>query len=198
MKTIVVATRNQGKVAEIKGAIEHLGVTVRSLSEFSAIPEAVEDGLTFEDNAIIKARYYAAHTGYACLADDSGLEVDALGGQPGVYSARYAGENADDAANNSKLLAALENVPPERRTARFRCVLAFADKTGTVITADGSCEGIILDTPQGQGGFGYDPLFFMPELGKTLAEVSVTEKNAISHRGRALKNIVPKLEERLS
>lgn len=197
MKTIVVATKNQGKVAEIKGAIEHLGVTVRSLSEFSAIPEAVEDGLTFEDNAMIKARYYAAHTGHACLADDSGLEVDALDGQPGVYSARYAGENADDAANNSKLLAALEHVPPEMRTARFRCVLAYVDKTGTVITAEGSCEGIILDAPQGQGGFGYDPLFFMPELGKTLAEVSVAEKNAVSHRGRALKNIVPKLEERL-
>lgn len=197
MRTIVVATKNQGKVAEIKGALDHLGVRVMSLSDFSPVAEAVEDGQTFEENAVIKARYYAAHTGHACLADDSGLEVDALGGAPGVFSARYAGEHADDEDNNRKLLEELRDVPAERRTARFRCVLAFVDENNAVITADGSCEGIILTAPQGHGGFGYDPLFYMPELGKTLAEVSVAEKNGISHRGQALRNLVRKIEGQL-
>lgn len=197
MRTIVVATKNQGKVAEIKGALDHLGVSVMALSEFSPVAEAVEDGQTFEENAVIKARYYAAHTGHACLADDSGLEVDALGGAPGVFSARYAGEHADDEANNRKLLEALRDVPAERRTARFRCVLALVDENNVVITADGSCEGFILEAPRGHGGFGYDPLFYMSELGKTLAEVSVAEKNKISHRGQALRNLVRKIEGQL-
>lgn len=197
MKTVVVATKNQGKVAEIRSVLAQLELTVLSLSEFSPVAEAVEDGLTFEDNAVIKAKYYAAHTGRACLADDSGLEVDALGGAPGVYSARYAGEDADDGANNRKLLEALHSVPAGQRTARFRCVLALVDENGLTITADGSCEGIILEAPRGQGGFGYDPLFYVPELGKTLAEVSLTEKNKISHRGQALRNLVRKLEGQL-
>lgn len=197
MKTLVVATQNKGKVVEIASVLAHLPVTVMSLADFKPLPEAVEDGLTFAENAIIKAKYYAKLTGHACLADDSGLEVDALGGEPGVYSARYAGEDANDAANNLKLLDMLRQVPACERTGRFRCVLAFVDEDGTVITADGSCEGIILDEPKGQGGFGYDPLFHMPELGKTLAEISVEEKNKISHRGRALRNLVPQIEERL-
>ncbi|MCX7781369.1 MAG: XTP/dITP diphosphatase [Negativicutes bacterium] len=196
MRTVVVATRNKGKVAEIAVALAHLSLNVVSLANFADMPEPVEDGQTFRDNAVIKAKYYARHTGLACLADDSGLEVDALGGEPGVYSARYAGENADDAANNRKLLAKLAGVPVDQRTGRFRCVLAYIDETGEIITAEGSCEGVILAEPRGEGGFGYDPLFYLPELGKTLAEISVAEKNKISHRGQALRNFVTKLEER--
>ena len=198
MKLIVVATKNQGKAAEIQSLFRPLGVEIRTLSSFGDIPEAVEDGETFEANAIIKARYYAAHTGHACLADDSGLEVDALGGEPGVYSARYAGEHATDADNNEKLLAKLAETPSAKRTGRFRCVLALIDEKGELLTAEGSCEGVILTEARGQGGFGYDPLFFMPELGKTLAEVSLAEKNAVSHRGKALRNLVQKLEARLA
>lgn len=193
MSELVVATKNKGKVAEIAAALAALPVAVRSLDEFPAGPEAEESGDTFEANAILKATHYALHTGRACLADDSGLEVDALGGEPGVYSARYAGADATDAANNAKLLAALAGVPAERRTARFRCVLAYVAPDGTLLTADGTCEGVILDGPRGVGGFGYDPLFHMPGLGKTLAELDVADKNAVSHRGQALRNMAAKL-----
>ncbi|GBG56561.1 non-canonical purine NTP pyrophosphatase [Sporomusaceae bacterium FL31] len=197
MKEIVIASKNAGKVAEIAAALQHLPVKVMSLADFAEIPDAIEDGSTFAENALIKAKYYSAHTGRACLADDSGLEVDALQGAPGVYSARYAGESATDADNNHKLLTEMIQVDSDNRTARFRCVLAFIDTNDTVITADGTCEGVILDAARGTEGFGYDPLFYIPALKKTLAEISIADKNAISHRGAALKSLAAKLMEYL-
>lgn len=193
MREIVVATGNRGKVAEIAAALAAQPVKVLALTELGDIPEAVESGDTFEANAVLKATHYSLYTGKPCLADDSGLEVDALGGAPGVYSARYAGENASDAANNHKLLTELAPVPEEEWTARFRCVLAYVDPDGTLLSAQGTCEGIILREPRGQGGFGYDPLFYVPALGKTLAELALAEKNAVSHRGQALRNMATKL-----
>ena len=193
MKEVVVATGNKGKVAEIELALAKLPIKVLSLSDFGPIPEAVEDGESFMDNAILKARHYAKYTGKACLADDSGLEVDVLQGAPGIYSARYAGEVSNDAANNQKLLTELANVEREKRTAKFRCVLAFVDADGTIVTTDGACPGVIGTEKRGTGGFGYDSLFFVPELGKTMAELSKDEKNAMSHRGRALEKMVIEL-----
>jgi XTP/dITP diphosphohydrolase len=193
MTAIVVATRNRGKVMEIAAALAALPVEIVSLDQFPAIPDAEESGDTFTANAILKATHYALHTGQPCLADDSGLEVDALNGAPGVYSARYAGPEADDAANNAKLLAALAGVPESGRTGRFRCVLAYVDPDGTLLTAEGTCEGLILAEPRGTSGFGYDPLFFFPGTGKTLAEMAVADKNAVSHRGQALRNMATML-----
>jgi XTP/dITP diphosphohydrolase len=195
MKKIVVATNNQGKVVEIEAMLSKFSVAVSSLAAYEKIPEAVEDGKTFQENAILKAKHYALYTKEVCLADDSGLEVDALHGAPGVYSARYAGETATDEENNQKLLAELKGVPSEERTARFRCVLALVDGDKVLFTASGTIEGIMLEAPRGEGGFGYDPLFFVPSLGKTLAEVTVVEKNSISHRGQALKNLGDMLAE---
>ena len=195
-RPLVFATRNKGKLVELRALLP--GVDVRSLDETGHdVPEVVEDADTFAGNASKKAREVARATGCPALADDSGLEVDALGGAPGVWSARYAGEPANDAANNAKLLAALAGVPPERRTARFRAVLALADPAGPlgdrVITADGACEGVILDAPRGTGGFGYDPLFFAPELGQTFAEAGVGPKSDLSHRARAMQAMRPQL-----
>ena len=186
MMELVVATRNRGKVAEIEQKLASLPIRVLSLADYGDIPEAPETGDTFAANAEEKARYYMAATGRACLADDSGLEVDALQGGPGVYSARYAGEDADDAANNRKLLAELTGVQPADRKGRFRCALALVTPEGELRRADGVVEGVILEEARGTGGFGYDPLFLLPELGKTMAELSAAEKNSISHRGRAL------------
>jgi XTP/dITP diphosphohydrolase len=186
MKTIVVATKNRGKLREIQAALAGLDLKIRSLDDFPSAPEVVEDGETFAENAGKKARAIAAHTGLPALADDSGLAVDALGGAPGVFSARYAGETADDAANNRKLLAALQNVPPAKRTARFVCVLALAFPGGRTVFAEGFCEGRIIDSLKGEGGFGYDPVFFSPELGITFAEATREQKLSVSHRGRAL------------
>lgn len=193
MKTIVVGTSNRGKVAEIAAALAALPVEVLSLEAFPDVPEAEENGDTFAANAVMKATHYALHTGRPCLADDSGLEVDALGGAPGVYSARYAGPGGGDEACNAKLLAALADVPAEGRTARFRCVLAYVDPEGALLTAEGTCEGVILAAPRGTGGFGYDPLFHFPAAGKTLAEMTVAEKNAVSHRGQAVRNMATML-----
>ena len=193
-RPLVFATRNKGKLVELRALLP--GVDVLSVDEAAQrigrdIPDVVEDADTFAGNAAKKAREVAAITGMPALADDSGLEVDALGGAPGVYSARYAGDQHDDAANNAKLLAELATVPADKRTARFRAVLALADVTGPlgteVITADGTCEGVILDAPRGTGGFGYDPLFFAPELGRTFAEAGVGPKSDLSHRARAMK-----------
>jgi len=190
VKQVVVATKNAGKVKEMADALAELGVEVLDLNAFGDLAAPVEDGDTFAANAITKARHYCSLTGKPCLADDSGLEVDALHGEPGVYSARYAGEGATDEANNAKLLAKLASIDEPRRTARFRCVLAFVGPNGTTITTEGTCEGTILRQYRGQGGFGYDPIFYVPELGKTFAELSTEEKNSISHRGRALKKMV--------
>ena len=199
---LVFATRNRGKVAELRELLADSGIDVRAIDELDRpVPEVVEDGDTFHDNAIKKAREVSAAAGLPALADDSGLEVDALGGAPGVISARYAGPDATDAANNDKLLHALAGVPPERRTARFRAVLALADVSGRLgdrtITAEGACEGHILEAPRGTGGFGYDPLFFAPELGATFAEVGIGAKGGLSHRARAMASIKPRLVEYL-
>jgi XTP/dITP diphosphohydrolase len=202
---LVFATRNQGKLVELRALLE--GVEVLSIAEAEArlgitIPEVVEDADTFAGNAAKKAREVSAATGLPALADDSGLEVDALDGAPGVWSARYAGEGAGDAANNAKLLAALAGIPAERRTARFRASLALADVRGSlgadVITADGTCEGIVLEAPRGTGGFGYDPLFFAPELDQTFAEAGVGPKGHLSHRARAMRSIAPRLLDYLA
>lgn len=193
MIEIVVASKNAGKVAEFASVLADLPVKVRALSDFGNVTEAIEDGETFYANAVLKAEHYAKITGLPCLADDSGLEVDALGGAPGVYSARYSGDNATDEANNSKLLNELAKDEGSSRTARFRCALALVSPGRHMITAEGTCEGIIIDEPRGQGGFGYDPLFYVPEMGKTLAEMTMTEKNSISHRGQAIRNLAVKL-----
>jgi len=189
-RPLVFATRNRGKLVELRALLP--GIEVRSLDDIH-VPDVVEDADTFAGNAAKKAREVSQATGLPALADDSGLEVDALGGAPGVYSARYAGEGHDDSANNKKLLAALAGVPAEKRTARFRAVLALADVAGPlgseVITADGTSEGVILEAPRGTGGFGYDPLFFAPELGMTFAEAGVGPKSDLSHRARAMKAI---------
>jgi len=188
----VFATRNRGKLVELRDLLP--GIDVRAVDEFD-VPDVVEDADTFAGNAIKKAREVSAATGLPALADDSGLEVDALGGAPGVISARYAGDGHDDAANNAKLLAALTGVA--NRTARFRAVLALADVKGPlgreVLTADGACEGTILTAPRGTGGFGYDPLFFSPELGMTFAEAGTGTKSHLSHRARAMQAMKPKL-----
>ena len=201
-RPLVFATRNKGKLVELRQLLAGKGVEVLSIDEAEErlgrrIPEVEEDAATFEGNAIKKAREVSAATGLPALADDSGLEVDALGGAPGVISARYAGAGAGDAANNTKLLDALARVPPEQRTARFRACLALADVSGglgeQVITADGTCEGVILDAPRGAGGFGYDPLFYSPELAMTFAEAGVGAKGQLSHRARAMRAIAPRL-----
>jgi XTP/dITP diphosphohydrolase len=156
--------------------------------------ELREDGDTFEANALQKARQAAAATGLPALADDSGLEVDALGGAPGVYSARYAGVGATDEANNAKLIEAMRGVPPERRGVRYRCVAAFVDPAGgREVWRAGSCEGRLLEAPRGSGGFGYDPLFFVPELNVTMAEIEIDQKNRLSHRAAAFRALATAL-----
>lgn len=182
---IVVATRNRGKLEELSGMLSPMGVEVKSMDDYPHIPDVLEDGKTFEENAIKKARAVAEATGEIALADDSGLEVDLLGGAPGVYSARFAGEERDDRANNEKLLRLLAGAPREKRGAAFRCVVALAQPGGWVFTTEGACRGVIGDRPEGEGGFGYDPLFIVPELGKTFAQLDMETKNSISHRGKA-------------
>lgn len=186
MKRLVVATLNKGKLKEISAILADLPVEVLSLMDHPELPPAVEDGETFEANAAKKALHVATSTGCLTLADDSGIEVDALGGAPGVQSARFAGPEATDAANNAKLLRLMEAVPEERRTARFRCVMAIATPEGRVEVAEGVCEGLLSRREMGDKGFGYDPLFFVPEYGMTFGELPEGIKNAISHRGRAL------------
>ncbi|ABO51189.1 non-canonical purine NTP pyrophosphatase, rdgB/HAM1 family [Desulforamulus reducens MI-1] len=184
---LVLATNNKGKVKELAELLKPCGYQVVSIGEFPGFTEVEEDGNTFADNAIKKALAAAEFTGELALADDSGLEVDALKGAPGVYSARFAGEPKDDTANNAKLLSLLEGVPQDHRTARFRCVIAIAEPNGRIHTAEGSCEGVILRELKGEGGFGYDPLFYVPEYKQTFAELDMEKKNSISHRGKALK-----------
>lgn len=182
---IVVATRNRGKLEELASMLGPLGVEVKSLDQYPHAPEVVEDGETFAENAVKKARTVAEATGEIAMADDSGLEVDCLGGAPGVYSARFAGEGKDDLANNEKLIRLMKGVSREKRGAGFRCVVALALPGGRVFTAEGVCRGIIGEQPRGEGGFGYDPLFIVPDLGKTFAQLDMETKNAISHRGKA-------------
>ena len=191
---ILLATGNAGKVREILDVLGDLPVKIRRLSEFPGLPEAVESGATFEENAAIKAMHYAGLTDLVTLAEDSGIEIDALGGAPGVYSARFSGEHGDDAANNAKVIEQLRTVPQARRTGRFRCVCVLASADKVIARAEGAIEGRILDELRGGGGFGYDPLFYVPELGCTTAEISREQKNQISHRGKALRAIKSQIE----
>ena len=186
MRELVVATRNPGKIRELELLLQGVVATVVPIGSFPDLPDVDEDGATFAENAVKKARIAAKATGLPALADDSGLMVDALGGRPGVFSARFAGEGAGDAANNLKLLRELAGIPASGRTAAFHCVLAFCLPDGTCRTFEGRLPGKILDEQQGDGGFGYDPLFLVPEYGQTLAQLSLEIKNRISHRGRAL------------
>jgi len=195
---LVLATRNSGKVKELQELLAGAGVEVVSLTDFPGVPEVVEDGDTFQANAIKKAREVAEAVGEVTLSDDSGLEVDYLNGAPGVISARFAGAQHDDAANNRKLLALLSGVPWEKRTGRFRCVVAIAVPGGKTETVEGSCEGVIGTEPRGDQGFGYDPLFFVPKYEKTFAELDATEKNLISHRGKALKKALGVLKRTIA
>jgi XTP/dITP diphosphohydrolase len=193
---LLFATRNRGKIAELTQLVQPFGYEVLSLDDFSAMPEVVEDAPTFAGNAEKKARTALAATGCASLADDSGLEVDALGGAPGVWSARYAGPQHDDEANKAKLLAAMAEVPDGKRTARFRCALAFIDENGALLETDGACEGRIARAPRGTGGFGYDPLFLVGDGARTMAELSPEEKNRVSHRGEAMRKLASALASR--
>ncbi len=184
---VVLATRNRGKIREIKDILSHIeGLEILTLDDFPGIDLPPEDGETFRDNALKKARYVSHKTSLPALADDSGLEVDALGGRPGVYSSRYAGPDATDEENVKRLLDELRDVPFEERTARFRCVIAIVYPSGREETFEGVLEGTIATEPSGKGGFGYDPVFFVPSMGKTIASISSVEKNRISHRGIAL------------
>ena len=185
IRELVLATRNRHKGEELAALLGGLGITIRTLDEFPDAPEVVEDGDTCEVNAIKKARTIAEFTGLPAVADDTGLVVDALGGRPGVYAARYAGEDATYDDNCRKLLLELRGVPRERRTARFLTVAAIALPSGGIRVAQGILEGEIAEEASGTLGFGYDPLFLIPELGKTLAELSPDQKNAISHRAKA-------------
>ena len=193
MIDLLVATTNNGKFAEIQAFLEHLPIRIISLSDLQDPPAVAEDGQSFEENALKKARTLAEWSGYRTLADDSGLEVDALNGKPGILSARFSGVEGDDAANNSKLLEELSEVPEEKRTARFVCALALCAPTslsGKQCIARGSCEGLIGFAAKGKNGFGYDPLFFFPPLNRTFGEIDQQTKITISHRGKALKNLV--------
>lgn len=202
MREILLATGNRKKareMAEILGGDDLDGrVRWRLLSEFTGGPEPVEDGATFLANACIKAHHYARISGLWAIADDSGLEVDALGGEPGVRSARYAGEPTDDRANNALLIRRLQGVPPERRTARFHCVVVLSDGRDVLASADGTVEGRIVDTPRGANGFGYDPHFWVEGEGMTTAEMPVERKHAISHRGQALRKLHAELARLLA
>ena len=198
---IVLGTNNRHKVAEIREkiarseALRSLGVRVEivPLSEFPAAPEIIEDRDTFEGNAVKKAMTLARALGMPVVADDSGLQVDALGGRPGVMSARYAGVHGDYEANNRKVLREMANVPPDKRTARFVTVVAFAKPDGLVFTAEGRVEGLITAAPRGTNGFGYDPIFLLPNRGLTMAQLTLAEKNAVSHRAAAIESFCEKL-----
>lgn len=209
--TLLIATRNKGKTAEFRAAFAALGVQVADLNEYEGgrdIPDIVEDGDTFEANATIKAKAVSDATGLPALADDSGLVVDALGGAPGVYSARYAGEGASDADNNAKLLRELQaagasvaeddapGVPAPLSIARFVSCLVIYKPGGDTLSAEGTVEGYVTGAPRGAGGFGYDPLFWLPAQGRSMAELSVADKNAISHRGQALAKLLRQLDQR--
>lgn len=195
MREILLATNNPNKAREMQEILGEgvspagLKVRWRLLSEFGPWPEPVEDGDTFLANAELKARHYAALSGRWTIADDSGLEVDALGGDPGVRSARYAGNRKDDRANNLLLVERLAGVPAGRRTARFRCAVALCDAEGVLAAAEGTIEGCIIDEPRGCNGFGYDPHFYVPSAAMTAAEMPPDRKNAISHRGQALRRL---------
>jgi len=198
MKRVLIATSNPGKLRDFAGAAAALGIEIASIPNFSSLPAVIEDGTTFEANARKKAEAYSRHSpDQIVLADDSGLEVDALDGAPGVHSARYAADqphlaasNTEDEANNARLLRELKNVPPEKRTARFVCVIAAARNGQILGVFRGCADGVILDAPRGNNGFGYDPLFYFPSIGKTFAELCAEDKAQYSHRGAAFREFL--------
>jgi XTP/dITP diphosphohydrolase len=209
MRRILIATSNPGKLRDFAGAAAAHGIEIAEIPHFSSLTPVVEDGLTFEANARKKAEAYGRYVpGEIVVADDSGLEVDALNGAPGVHSARYAApdlhdkephetdRNTDDEANNARVLRELKNIPPEKRTGRFVCVLAAARDGTTLATFLGTAEGIILDSPRGTNGFGYDPLFYFPQIQKTFAELSAEEKARYSHRGAAFREFLEWIDSR--
>ncbi len=189
IRELVLATRNRHKGEELAALLGDLGITIRTLDEFPDAPDVVEDGDTCEANAVKKARAIAEFTGLPAVADDTGLEVDALGGRPGIYAARYAGEDATYEDNCRKLLRELAGVPREQRTARFLTVAAIALPSNGVRVAQGTLDGVIAEEASGTLGFGYDPVFLIPELGKTLAQLSADQKNTISHRAKAFAKV---------
>ena len=195
-QTLVLASGNAGKLREFNQLLNGLGFDVQPQSAFNT-PEAIEDGLSFVENAIIKARNACKYSGHPALADDSGIEVDALNGAPGIYSARYSGPNASDPSNNAALLQALANTPSALRTARYQCVLVYMRHATdpTPIICQGSWEGVLLTQPQGEGGFGYDPLFWLPNHNCTAAQLDKNLKNTLSHRGKALAALIGALTQ---
>ncbi len=198
MTRLLVATHNQGKVAEFADMLQDLAIEWLSLDDVGVLQDVEETGSTFRENSVLKARTYAAETGLLTLADDSGLEVDALYGAPGVYTARYGGEGLTAVQRYQKLLADMEKVPPPQRTARFRCVIVLAAPDGTILgESEGVCEGLIAQAPVGDNGFGYDPVFFLPPFNQTMAQLPAAQKHQISHRGRAVQAIVPRLRQAL-
>lgn len=195
--TIIFATGNQGKMREIRQILNGMDVELLSIKEAGITLDIVEDGTTFEENALIKAKAAAAHTKHIVLADDSGLEIDYLNKEPGIYSARYLGEETSYDIKNAELLRRMEGVEDEKRTARFVCAIAAVMPDGEIFTTRGIIEGRIGYEPKGDNGFGYDPIFYVPEYGCTTAQLTEEEKNAVSHRGRALKAMREELEKRI-
>ena len=193
MNIIVLATGNKNKVKEIRELLKDSPVEIKCIADYGPLPPVMEDGDTFEENAYKKAYHYARVLGLPCLADDSGLVVEALDGKPGVHSARYAGENATDLEKCDKLLREMQG--KDNRKARFECVLSLATPGGPALTWEGSCEGEITAERHGESGFGYDPVFYYPDFGKTFAEVSMEEKNRVSHRGKALQEFAAEFDK---
>ncbi len=190
---LVVATRNKGKIAEIKNLLNDFPVILKDLTNFGPIPTVPEDGDTFEENAYLKAGFTAKMLGYPTMADDSGLVVEALGGRPGIHSARYAGENTGDEERCRRILKEMKGTT--NRKAAFHCVVSIAVPAGPALTYEARCEGLITEKPDGENGFGYDPIFFYPPLGKTFAQMSMDEKNRVSHRGKVLREIRNEFEK---
>ncbi|MCU9614052.1 XTP/dITP diphosphatase [Caldibacillus lycopersici] len=189
MKEMIIATKNAGKAKEFIEIFSPMGYTVKTLLDFPDAPDIEETGATFEENALLKAEGIAKYFNRIVIADDSGLAIDALEGRPGVYSARYAGESKDDEANIAKVLEELKEVPEEKRTAHFHCTLALTGPCMEPVIVEGMCDGVILTEKRGTSGFGYDPIFYVPALGKTMAEMNGEEKNSISHRGNAIRKL---------
>ena len=190
---LVIATGNPGKITEIQELLTGFPIEIKSLADFGPIPEVAEDGETFDENAYKKASFTAKILGIPALADDSGLMVEALGGAPGVLSARYAGENATDAQRVAKLLKAMQG--QSHRKAAFECVISIAVPSGPALTYEARCEGLIAEQPAGQSGFGYDPLFFYPPLNKTFGQMTIAEKSQVSHRGKALQELIQEFDK---
>lgn len=188
-KTIIIATGNKGKAREFEHLFKKYGYEIKTLLDFPELDDVEETGTTFKENALLKAEEISKKLNKIVLADDSGLEVDALDGQPGIYSARFAGEHGNDVKNNEKLLNELEGLPKEERTANFHCTLVLVGPGRSPLFVEGEVNGYILEEPRGEHGFGYDPLFFVPDLNKGMAELTSEEKNKISHRANAIKKL---------